>query len=80
MLGLAAAMSGRIVIRFGVDSGRRFVECVDDGIGMADPHIRRLFAYAGQRFADSHEFHIDRARWDEAGIQFFPIAGLGSVF
>jgi len=70
-------MSGRIVIRFGVDSGRRFVECVDDGIGMADPHIRRLFAYAGQRFADSHEFHIDRARWDEAGIQFFPNSRFG---
>jgi hypothetical protein len=50
---------------------------VDNGIGMADRHIRRLFAYAGQRFADSHEFHIDRARWDEAEIKFFPNSRFG---
>jgi hypothetical protein len=68
---------GRIVIRFGSESGRRYVECVDDGIGMADRHIRRLFACAGQRFADSHEFHIDRARWDVAGIKFFPNSRFG---
>jgi len=68
---------GRIVISFGADSGRRFVECVDNGIGMADRHIRRLFAFAGQRFADSHEFHIDRARWDVAGIKFFPNSRFG---
>jgi len=68
---------GHIVIRFGADSGRRYVECVDDGIGMADRHIRRLFACAGQRFADSHEFHIDRARWDMAGIKFFPNSRFG---
>ncbi len=68
---------GRIVIRFGTDKDRRFVECVDDGIGMADRHIRRLFAYAGRRFTDSHEFHIDRARWDEADIKFFPNSRFG---
>ncbi len=68
---------GRIAIRFGAERGRRFVECVDDGIGMADRHIRRLFACAGQRFADSHEFHIDRARWDVAGINFFPNSRFG---
>jgi hypothetical protein len=71
------AYQGRIAMSFGVDGGRRFVECVDDGIGMADRHIRRLFAYAGQRFADSHEFHIDRARWDEADIAFFPNSRFG---
>ena len=71
------AYEGRIAIRFGADMGRRFVECVDDGIGMADRHIRRLFAYAGQRFADSHEFHIDCARWDLAGIKFFPNSRFG---
>jgi hypothetical protein len=73
----ARSYEGRIIIRFGADGGRRFVECVDNGIGMADRHIRRLFAYAGQRFADSHEFHIDRARWDEAEIKFFPNSRFG---
>ena len=71
------AYEGRIAISFGADGGRRYVECVDDGIGMADRHIRRLFACAGQRFADSHEFHIDRARWDVAGINFFPNSRFG---
>jgi hypothetical protein len=71
------AYEGRIVIRFGADADRRYVECVDNGIGMADRHVRRLFACAGQRFTDSHEFHIDRARWDEAGIKFFPNSRFG---
>jgi hypothetical protein len=44
---------------------------------MAERHIRRLFAFAGQRFADSHEFHIDRARWDVADIKFFPNSRFG---
>jgi hypothetical protein len=68
---------GAILLRFGCDEGRRFVECVDNGIGMADHHIRRLFAYAGRRFTDSHEFHIDRARWDEAGIKFYSNSRFG---
>ena len=63
---------GRIEIRFGVENARRFVECVDNGIGMADRHIRLLFAYAGQRFVDSNEFHIDRARWDVANVPLLP--------
>ena len=71
------AYQGRIVIRFGADAKRRFVECVDNGIGMADRHVRRLFAYAGQRFSDSHEFHIDRARWDVTSIKFFPNSRFG---
>jgi len=71
------AYKGRIIIRCGAEATRRYIECVDDGIGMADRHIRRLFAFAGQRFADSHEFHIDCARWDEAEIPFFPNSRFG---
>jgi hypothetical protein len=67
----------RILIRFGSDAGRRFVEYVDNGIGMADHHVRRLFANAGRRFTDSHEFHIDRARWEEAGIKFYANSRFG---
>jgi hypothetical protein len=36
-----------------------------------------LFAYAGQRFVDSHEFHIDQARWDVANIKFYPNSRFG---
>ena len=63
---------GQIEFRFGkTKTGRRYVECVDDGIGMDERHLRRLFSRAGQSFADSHEFHIDQSRWDEAGIPFY---------
>ncbi len=68
---------GQIAIWFGASAGRRFIECVDNGVGMADRHIRRLFAYAGQRFVDSHEFHIDQARWDVAKIKFYPNSRFG---
>ncbi|UKJ75930.1 caspase family protein [Azospirillum brasilense] len=75
---LARAYEGGIVFRFATDeSGRRYVECEDNGIGMADRHLRRLFARAGQRFTDSHEYHLDKARWEEAGISFYPNSRFG---
>ena len=73
----ANAYNGRITIRFGTDRGRRFVECIDNGVGMAERHVRQLFAYAGQRFVDSHEFHIDLARWEVAEINFYPNSRFG---
>jgi len=57
--------------------GRAYIECRDNGIGMAERHLRRLFARAGQRFTDSHEFHLEKARWDEEGIDFFQNSRFG---
>ncbi|UKJ75925.1 caspase family protein [Azospirillum brasilense] len=69
---------GEIIFRFATDkTGRRYIECQDNGIGMADRHLRRLFARAGQRFTDSHEYHLDKARWEEAGIPFYPNSRFG---
>jgi HSP90 family molecular chaperone len=68
---------GRIIFRFGTEGKRRYIECMDNGIGMADRHLRRQFARAGQRFTDSHEYHLDKARWEEAGIPFYPNSRFG---
>ena len=68
---------GLIVFRFGSENGRRYVECQDNGIGMADRHLRRLFACAGRRFTGSHEYHLDKARWEAAGIPFYPNSRFG---
>jgi hypothetical protein len=69
---------GQIDFRFGTEEGgRRFIECHDNGIGMADRHLRRLFARAGHRFTDSHEYHLDKGRWEKEGINFFPSSRFG---
>jgi hypothetical protein len=71
------AYSGLIVFRTGDDNGRAYVECRDNGIGMAERHLHKQFAKAGQRFTDSHEFHLERALWEEAGISFTPNSRFG---
>jgi hypothetical protein len=70
--------AGLIVFRAGYDeNGRAYIECRDNGIGMAERHLQRQFARAGQRFTDSHEFHLEKARWEEAGIIFTPNSRFG---
>lgn len=67
-----------ITIRTGEDDqGRPFVECEDNGIGMERRHLEGLFASAGRRFADSHEFHLEKAAWDEAGVPFWSNSRFG---
>lgn len=68
---------GRIVLRAGSQGGRPVISCEDDGIGMEERHLRDLFARAGRRFTDSHEFHLDQAQWQDAGISFWPNSRFG---
>lgn len=63
-----APYEGRIVFRVGFEGQRPYVECSDNGIGMAERHLRAYFAKAGRRFTDSHEFHVEKAAWAERGI------------
>jgi hypothetical protein len=44
---------------------------------MGEQHLRELFARAGRRFALTHEYHLDKAQWQEAGIQFWPNSRFG---
>ena len=68
---------GRIIFRAGVEDGRAYIECDDNGIGMAERHLKALFARAGRRFADSHEFHLEKAAWDDANIPFYSNSRFG---
>lgn len=67
----------RIEFRSAVEDGRAYIECRDNGIGMSERHLRTLFARAGSRFTDSHEFHLEKARWAERGIKFWPNSRFG---
>lgn len=61
---------GAITFAVGFEGARPYIECRDNGIGMSERHLQRLFARAGQRFTDSHEFHLEKAAWEEAKIAF----------
>lgn len=54
---------GRIAVRQGVDRGRHYVECEDNGIGMGAYEIGSCFARAGKRFADLPEFIEEQELW-----------------
>ena len=69
--------AGRIIFETGVFEGRAFVQCEDNGIGMGERHLRSFFAQGGRRFSDSHEFHVEKAIWNERGIQFFANSRFG---
>ncbi len=69
--------AGRIVFKAGTEQGRAFIECVDNGIGMAERHLRSFFARAGYRFTDSHEFHVERAAWRAKNVRFFANSRFG---
>ena len=68
---------GRIVFSAGHHDQRPFIACEDNGIGMGDRHLSDLFARAGRRFTDAHEFHLDYAQWQEAGIPFWTNSRFG---
>jgi DNA-binding transcriptional ArsR family regulator len=72
-----AAYEERITLEAGIDKGRAFIMCEDNGIGMTEQHLRELFARAGRRFTDSHEYHLDQAQWKEVGISFWPNSRFG---
>ena len=61
----------------GEEDRRRYLACEDDGVGMGLIHLQQLFARAGRRFSDTHEYHLDHARWQEAGLPFWPNSRFG---
>ncbi|MFF2849156.1 caspase family protein [Streptomyces sp. NPDC058001] len=71
---------GEIVFRQGVDgSGRRYVECEDNGVGMGRETLRGTFARAGRRFEQSREYRREQARWRRADpeLRIFPNSRFG---
>jgi hypothetical protein len=70
--------AGEIEIWHSTDPARGpFIECADNGVGMALRHIRSLFARAGQRYCESSEFQEEEALWRVHGIRVFPNSCFG---
>ena len=56
------------LIRFaqGIDeTGRPFIECVDNGVGMDLNTLKHVFANAGERFVYGQDFRAEQAGWAE---------------
>lgn len=68
---------GEIRFEQGIHDGRPYLDCIDNGIGMAMEHLKGCFATAGRRFADTSEFIEERSRWRSAGIEFYPNSQFG---
>ncbi|MFF5945639.1 hypothetical protein ACFY7X_33810, partial [Streptomyces althioticus] len=70
--------SGRITFRQGVDgSGRAYIECTDNGIGMGERELREVFSHAGMSFADLPEYLDEQAEWRKADIEIHPNSRFG---
>ncbi|BCY08267.1 caspase family protein [Actinoplanes sp. L3-i22] len=57
--------SGKISIRQGrdEDNGRRYIECQDNGVGMGEEVLKKIFANAGERFTYQPAFRSEFAAW-----------------
>jgi caspase domain-containing protein len=57
------AYDGTIRIVQGVEDGRRYLECVDNGVGMGRGELENTFSRAGRRFVTSTAFLWEQAEW-----------------
>ncbi|MFJ5831857.1 caspase family protein [Streptomyces sp. NPDC093089] len=56
--------AGGIALRTGRDEhGRRYVECLDNGVGMTEGQLRSTFTQGGRRFDQSQAFRREQAAW-----------------
>jgi hypothetical protein len=77
---LSQQWQGRIIFRQDKDqNGREYIECEDNGIGMAMLHLSQCFARAGRRFADLPEFIEEQAEWLKCDppIRLYPNSQFG---
>ncbi|MET9848536.1 wHTH domain-containing protein [Streptomyces ossamyceticus] len=69
---------GRIRFEQGVGpDGRPYLLCEDNGIGMGESELSRVFARAGTRFTDLTDVRNERAHWERAGIEMHPVSRFG---
>jgi hypothetical protein len=47
------------------DTGRPFIECEDNGVGMDENTLKHVFANAGERFVYGQDFRTEQAAWAE---------------
>ncbi|MFC0545134.1 wHTH domain-containing protein [Kutzneria chonburiensis] len=72
--------SGRIAFTQGIDpSGRPYLDCTDNGVGMGLSELTGVFARAGARFADLAEFRDEQVDWSrlDPPIELHPNSRFG---
>ncbi|MFE1882745.1 HD domain-containing protein [Streptomyces diastatochromogenes] len=74
-----AEWAGRIRIEVGEDSQGRYVECVDNGVGMTVDQLKNTFTRAGRRFDQSHAFRREQAAWlrHDRSLRLYPNSRFG---
>ncbi|MEV4052807.1 hypothetical protein AB0J55_16620 [Amycolatopsis sp. NPDC049688] len=75
----AYSYAGAISFAQGVEDGRPYLECRDNGIGMGESELRGVFSNAGGRFPGQAEFRHERAGWEELDppIRLYPNSRFG---
>ncbi|MFI6159166.1 caspase family protein [Micromonospora haikouensis] len=71
---------GKIEFRQGTTpDGRKYIECVDNGVGMNRDTLEKTFANAGERFIYRSSFRSEQSRWQEQDppIPFVPNSQFG---
>ncbi|MFD3422877.1 HD domain-containing protein [Streptomyces decoyicus] len=71
--------AGRIRIEVGEDSRGRYIECVDNGVGMTFDQLKNTFTRAGRRFDQSHSFRREQAAWlrHDSSLRLYPNSRFG---
>ncbi|MFF5014778.1 caspase family protein [Streptomyces sp. NPDC001165] len=74
-----AQWAGRIRIEVGEDDQGRYVECVDNGVGMTVDQLKNTFTRAGRRFDQSHAFRREQAAWlrHDRSLRLYPNSRFG---
>ncbi len=70
---------GHIIFRQGIEDGRHYIECEDNGIGMGRRELADAFSCAGKRFSDLPEFIEEQTEWlrCDPPIRLYPNSQFG---
>ncbi|MEU7600551.1 caspase family protein [Streptomyces sp. NPDC041003] len=71
--------AGSIRIETGEDDRGRYVECLDNGVGMTEIQLRSTFTRAGRRFDQSQAFRREQAAWlrQDRTLRLYPNSRFG---
>ncbi|GAA3896489.1 hypothetical protein GCM10023084_56410 [Streptomyces lacrimifluminis] len=60
-------------------SGRAYIECRDNGVGMGRTQLEQTFSRAGRRFSQTRAFRQEQARWLEQDpeLRLYPYSRFG---
>ncbi|MFI0405826.1 caspase family protein [Actinomadura sp. 3N508] len=69
--------TGEILFRQGKEGDRQYIECEDNGAGMDEDILRKVFANAGERLLYQLEFRDEQADWQVLELQYIPNSQFG---